>query len=131
MSIIDDLKRDEGLSLKLYKDTEGINTIGYGTNIEEIDKDEAEYLLIHRFEKIETETYNEFPWLYDKSDNIQDAVLNMAYNLGIPRLKGFKKMLGALEQGDYEIASNEALDSKWAEQVKDRAVRIAKLIRNH
>jgi lysozyme len=37
-------------------------------------------------------------------------------------------MLAALEQGDYETAAKEMLDSKWARQVGDRANRLAKMM---
>jgi len=129
MSIIEDLKRDEGLKLKPYRDSEGLLTIGYGTLIEEISTEEAEILLIHRFEKISKEAFDKFPWLHDLSGHRQDAILNMAYNLGVPRLRQFKKMIAAIEAGDYETSAREALDSKWANQVKGRAIRIAEKIR--
>ena len=49
----------------------------------------------------------------------------MVYNLGITRLLKFKKMLAALDSGDYELAATEMLDSRYARQVKGRAKRNA------
>ena len=57
----------------------------------------------------------------------QRALLNMCFNLGWPRLSGFKEMLLCLQAGSYARAAEEAKDSKWARQVGDRALRIAKL----
>ena len=53
----------------------------------------------------------------------------MCFNLGLPRLLKFKKMIIALEQGYYDQAADEALDSQWARQVGDRAQRIATAFR--
>jgi len=54
-----------------------------------------------------------------------DTLTNMCFNLGAPRLSGFKKMWEAIEAGDYSTAAEEMLDSKWARQVGPRADRLA------
>ena len=54
----------------------------------------------------------------------------MAFNLGWPRLSRFKNMIEALKAGDYGRAADEALDSKWADQVGTRAERIATVYRS-
>jgi len=59
----------------------------------------------------------------------KDVLTEMAFNLGIPRLNGFKKMWKAIENGDYETAADEQLDSKWARQVGVRAMRLSKRMR--
>ena len=48
----------------------------------------------------------------------------MAFNLGINRLKKFKKFLAALQESDFETAAKEMIDSRWAEQVGPRATRL-------
>jgi len=53
----------------------------------------------------------------------------MCFNLGWPRLSRFEKMLEALKAKDFDTAATEALDSKWADQVGDRAKRIAEVFR--
>ena len=63
------------------------------------------------------------------SDGRQRALANMAFNLGMPTLQRFSRMLRALEAGEYEAAAREALDSRWARQVGARAERIAELFR--
>lgn len=55
--------------------------------------------------------------------------MNMCFNLGISRLKGFKRMIVALEKKNYTVAAMEALDSKWSTQVGQRAKDIALMIR--
>jgi len=58
-------------------------------------------------------------------DDVYDILLNMSFNLGRSKLLGFDKMWVAIELGDWETASAEMLDSKWAKQVKGRAVRLS------
>ena len=55
--------------------------------------------------------------------------MDMLFNLGLSRLSGFKRMFRALRKGDYDTASKEMLDSKWARQVGPRAKRLAKMMK--
>ena len=52
----------------------------------------------------------------------------MCFNMGSPRVSKFKKMLGALKVQDYQTASKEMLDSKWANQVPNRARRLSEIM---
>ncbi len=123
---------DEGLRLKPYKDTVGKLTIGYGRNLDDvgISETEAEHLLRSDLRKVLRDLDLKLPWWRDLTRNRQCALANMAFNLGIGGLFKFKNMLSALMEKNYSIAADEALDSKWAKQVGDRAIRIADLIRN-
>ena len=60
----------------------------------------------------------------DWPEEVKLIIANMAFNLGLPRLKKFQKMFTALNKGDYETAAKEGLDSKWADQVYNRARRL-------
>ena len=68
------------------------------------------------------------PWWRDLSDLRQEALANMCFNLGWHRMSKFKNMLSAMRSGDFERAGVEALDSKWARQVGNRAIRIKDMI---
>jgi lysozyme len=129
--LIADLRRDEGLRLKPYRCTAGKLTIGYGRNLDAkgITEAEAEDLLRDDVAGVFAELDRALPWWRDLSEGRQRGLANMAFNLGVPRLLGFRLMIGALRRSDYEEAARQALDSKWARQVGDRAERIAKLIR--
>lgn len=132
MSLTDDLIRDEGLELKPYRCTEGKLTIGVGRNLDDrgITAAEAVILLDNDIGIVRQELKAKIADLwYFLPDDTRRAVLNMAFNMGVPRLMGFKKMWAALKFGDYQAAADEALDSKWARQVGVRAERIAALIR--
>ena len=69
------------------------------------------------------------PWWREMSEPRQRGLINMSFNLGT-RLMNFRKMLAAMEAGDWELAADEALNSKWAGQVGARATRIADLFRS-
>ena len=64
------------------------------------------------------------PWWRSLDDNRQRILANMCFNLGYPRLSGFKRFLAALHTGQWETAAVEMMDSKWATQVGDRAKRL-------
>lgn len=127
----EDLIRDEGLRLKPYRDTVGKLTIGVGRNLDDrgISEDEARQILRNDIALCEAELDIHIPWWTHLTGDRQRALLNMCFNLGWPRLSGFKEMLIYLQAGSYARAASEALDSKWARQVGDRALRISKLIR--
>ena len=73
---------------------------------------------------------NLHPWLQAQPDDVQRALGNMAYQLGVAGVGRFTDMLDALEAGDRQLGAVEALDSRWAhKQTPERAKRVAILIR--
>lgn len=71
------------------------------------------------------------PWIAGLADDVQSALAEMAYIMGVGGVLKFTGMLGALARGDRETAAGQALDSEWARHPKTgpRAQRIATLIR--
>jgi len=127
--LIRQLIEDEGMVLKPYTCTAGKLTIGVGINLDDgITKEEALWLLNNRIDMAVAELDKAIPWWRRLSEGRQRALLNMAYNMGVPRLLGFKKMLAHLQNGENKQAAFEAMNSLWAKQVKGRADRIKKLI---
>ena len=124
------IKDHERRKLKLYKDTVDKWTIGYGRNIQDngISPAEADFMFENDFARCEKELAP-FPWYVNQPQHVQDALMNMCFNLGIGRLLGFRKMIMALTAKDYTKASIEALDSKWAGQVGQRAKDVALMMR--
>ena len=124
------LKRHEGLRLSPYIDSVGVQTIGYGHNLQRPFSIKAmEQQFLDDVASVHNECLHAFPWYADLSEPRQWAVKNMCFNLGLSRLLRFKEFLKAMEFGDYETAANEMLDSVWAKQVKGRALELAQLIR--
>lgn len=127
MDVFDQLRTDEGLRLHPYVDTVGKTTIGYGRNL--IDKgistDEANVLLKNDVDEVIATLQNRLPW-FQALDEVRQAVLvNMCFNMGFNGLEEFTKMLTAAAQGNWELASQEMLDSVWAKQVGARATRLS------
>ena len=124
------LRLHEGVEKKVYLDTEGIETIGVGRNLKDrgLSDDEIDYLLQSDIVICINELDKKFEW-FKGLDIIRKRVLiDMMFNLGMPRLNGFANMLSAVEQKDWSAAANEMLDSKWAEQVGSRASRLAEMM---
>lgn len=124
------IKKHEGLRLKPYKCSAGRVTVGYGRNLDDvgINLTEAEMMLENDIRRTTLELMT-FSW-YSSLDAVRRAALvDMLYNLGMPRFMGFKKMLAALDAGDYEETAVQMLDSKWATQVGSRATELAEMIR--
>lgn len=128
----DRIKKDEGYSGRMYADTEGITTIGYGRNLQAvgISRDEAEMMFSNDLKR----AYNTcvrlvpvFPYL----DELRQGVLvNMSFNLGGHSLSTFRKFLSALEDRDFDTAAAEMESSKWRTQVGERAVRLIHKMKN-
>lgn len=127
--IQEELLRDEGLRLKPYKDSVGKLSIGVGRNLDDVGITHAEamYLLSNDISEALNGVLNLLdPEVWGNlSDNRRRVLVNMAFNLGIPRLSTFKKMLAAVKDQDYVLAAREMLNSKWADQVGARAARLA------
>lgn len=124
--LMQELIRDEGLRLSPYRCTAGKLTIGVGRNIEDrgITKAEAMYLLNNDMAICESELTAVFPGWRNLSDTRQRVLLNMVFNLGRDRMSKFTKFIACLKLGDFEGAAKEMMDSAWATQVGQRAVRL-------
>jgi lysozyme len=127
-----DLLRDEGCKLKPYVDTVGKVTVGIGRNLTDngITLEEARHLLENDITAVIVELDRVLPWWRAMPEPKGRALANMAFNLGLPRLLKFSKMLTALECGEYDMAADEAMASKWAAQTGERAERIATIFRS-
>ena len=127
----EDLMRDEGIRLKPYTDTVGKVTIGFGRNLDDkgILLSEAHTMLANDVATCTIECRDAFAFWNELTEPQQRGLCNMVFNIGLTRVRGFKLMLAALEAGNYDLAAREALDSRWAEQVGDRAQRVATLLR--
>ena len=121
--LITQLKVHEGVRSKVYLDTEGIETIGVGRNLRDrgLSDDEIELMLANDIRDFQEEVESAFPWWSDMDDVRQRVVVDMAFNMGLGSLSKFVNTLAHIENGRYEEASVEMLDSKWARQVGDRA----------
>ena len=125
------LVRHEGLRLKAYRDTVDKLTIGVGRNLDDvgISETEAMFLLDSDIATVEKDLDRALPWWRGMSEERQLVLADMCFNLGISRLLGFKNTLAALQEGRYDEAAKEMLDSKWAQQVGKRAITLADMMK--
>jgi len=108
----------------------GLPTVGVGRNLagKGLSEDEIRYLLDNDINDCATQALK-YPW-FSKLDPVrQNAVVELLFNLGPTRFAGFKKFIGFMNEGRYTHAAHELLDSKWAQQVKGRAVTISEMVR--
>ena len=127
MTIVEQLKRDEGVRLKPYRDSVGKLTIGIGRNLDDvgIDAGEADYLLRNDVLRAGLALSTALPWTDTLDDARRGVLLNMTFNLGIAGLLTFKNTLSLIENGHYAAAAAAMLDSKWAAQTGPRAHRLS------
>ena len=143
----------EGLRLQVYQDTLGIDTIGIGRNLEDrgitqeeldwmdipnmdavyeygISEADAMYLAQNDVQIVEEELLRAHPCVEDLDAVRQLVLVDMAFNMGVPRLCKFVKMWNAIHEQKFATASKEMLDSRWANQVKSRAVKLSNAMYN-
>lgn len=124
------LRRDEGEKLYAYADSEGYVTIGIGVLIDRdkgggITKEESAYLFNNRLALKKAELVEKAPWVA-KLDEVRFGVLlNMSYQMGVNGVLNFKKTMQYVKDGKYQAAASEMLNSTWAKQTPERAVRLS------
>lgn len=130
--LLEMLKRHEGVRSHVYLCSAGYETIGVGRNISKsgmgLSDDEVDYLLENDIARVIKELSSEYPWFNTLDDVRKDAMIDISFNLGATRLRGFKRALAAMEVADYKTAAKEFLDSKWSRDVKGRATELCYMI---
>ena len=135
-----DLIRDEGFKVKPYRCTSGHWTIGVGhkmlpleiESVKELTSDEIFALLANDVRLAIAGCYQIFGRnRFERMDDCrQRALANMCFQLGIAGLAKFERMIAAIFNEDWQNASKEALDSKWAKHDSPaRAKRVADMLR--
>tara|TARA_R100000329_G_scaffold137934_1_gene119178 strand:+ start:8444 stop:8845 length:402 start_codon:yes stop_codon:yes gene_type:complete len=127
MSLIDSIKENEGYKSTVYTDTLGFDTIGYGFAIKDLELDEevCDLILDKKLDKLIDATNKKFPFLRGLPQDKCEVIFEMVYQLGLNGVSRFKKMLKALENKDYDKAAAEMLDSLWAKQTPNRAIKLS------
>ena len=133
---------DEGQVNEVYLDHLGYPTMGIGHLIIEGDPEESmgvgypvsEERVIEAFEKdVQTvlkdckicfNTWDGYP------EEAKQVFANMMFNMGRTRLSKFKRMIEAAEGGAWYQAAVEGRDSRWYNQVTNRAERLMSRLEN-
>ncbi len=114
-----------------YVDITGHLTIGIGRNLNDrgISTTEAFYLLDDDIIYFTGKLNHFLKFFHQLDENRQIALIDMCFNVGVQGFLNFTQMILALEAHDYQRAADEMLNSKWAEQVGDRAIALANIMR--
>ena len=138
----EELKVDEGVKYEIYLDHLGLATCGIGHLITDQDPEHGlevgtkvdEERVNELFDQDVEETTNECRLLYNNFDDlpeeVQRIIANMMFNMGRPRLSRFHKMKQAVDSGDWSEAAAQMKDSKWYNQVTNRAQRLVDRMQN-
>lgn len=144
------LIKHEGKRLRRYRDTLGIWTIGVGLNLEQagaremvarvgadydallagtadLTPEQCDHLLSQCIISTIEWLTKVFPEFSTYSVTRQVALIDMAF-MGEGHFLTFHHLIADVKDGDWISASNEALASKWAEQVGQRAHEVALML---
>ena len=139
MSLKENIKENEGFRSYIYQDTRGYPTVGYGFKVSSLSKDElflnggkvepmskavADQILEMKLIKLASSVCEAFPWLEDKPKNVQDVVIEMCYQMGVPGVKKFVTTMHHIRMGEYEAAYQSGMNSLWAKQTPNRAKKV-------
>ena len=133
MALLERIKHHEGFRSKVYKCTEGYDTIGYGFAIKDlvIDEDIAEMILMRKLDDLMNRIQTKFHWWRSAEDEVKNVVVEMCFQLGIKGFSSFRKTIDHLEHKRYGKAATEMLDSKWGRvQTPNRALELSNIIKN-
>ena len=121
----------EDIKLKPYRCSAGKLTIGVGRNLDDNGITRAEAMMMLRNDLTRTRFGLEkvFPGFLGLSRRRRMALIDMCFNLGLPRFLQFKQMLAAVVARDFSLAAEEMLSSAWAKQVGQRARTLATMMR--
>ena len=142
-AVYEQLKIDEGVVYEVYLDHLGYPTFGVGHLIIEGDAEHGsavgttitEERVKECFEKDLDIAVSECEALFGDNWNnypgeLQEVLVNMMFNMGRGRLGGFNKFIAAINESDWNKASIEMMDSRWATQVGNRAIRLRDRVAN-
>jgi lysozyme len=126
-----ELKAEEGLRLRPYRDTVGKLTIGYGRNLDDygISQIEAEDMLDNDIADRLGALSARLSFFSLLHPVRQRVLVGMAFQMGVAGLLGFHRTLDAIRRHDYQAAANHMLESLWARQTPQRAQRLAAMMR--
>ena len=129
--LLEQIKKHEGYRARVYRCSEGFDTIGYGFAIKdlELDEDLAEEILLRKVEKLISRVRKRFDWLDSVPPEVQGVLVEMSYQMGLSGVCKFKKALHAMQMCQWELGAKELLDSRWAKQTPNRAKELSEIIR--
>ena len=140
MRDLDNLKemiaKHEGYETRVYKCTNGFDTIGYGFAIKELymDKEVSDLILDQKIQEMLKRILSDKDWgewFSDKPQHIQEVLINMIFQIGFSGVKKFRKTIKYIKDDNFLLASEEMLDSKWAKSDSpNRAKELSEIVKS-
>ena len=137
----EELAEDEGCKFEIYLDHLGLPTFGIGHLVVEgdpehgqpvgtpVDNERVRQVFALDIASTLDECHVLYPDFDDLPEEAQLIIANMMFNMGRPRLSKFKGMKAGVDARDWNRAADEMVDSRWYDQVTNRAKRLAARMR--
>ena len=129
--LLNRIKEHEGFRSRVYKCTEGYDTIGYGFAIKDLYLSEgiSELILKEKVTNLRLRIEKKFDWFNEVPREVQEVLLEMSYQMGVSGVSKFKNALKHMRNGEWNKAADEMLLSRWYKQTPKRAKELSEIIR--
>ena len=129
--LLNRIKEHEGFRSRVYKCTEGYDTIGYGFAIKDLYLSEgiSELILKEKVTNLRLRIEKKFDWFNEVPREVQEVLLEMSYQMGVSGVSKFKNALKHMRNGEWNKAADEMLLSRWYKQTPKRAKELSDIIR--
>ena len=122
------LRTEEGFRAIKYKDSKGLETVGYGLNLTIPQPERVWFAAMRECVAIVEEDLAKFDWYSGLNDARKSVIIDMAFNMGLPSLLHFVNTLAAVARGDWQAAHDGILNSQYARDVGQRAQHLAQIM---
>ncbi len=138
----EELENDEGVKYEVYLDHLGYPTFGIGHLITdddpecgasvgtEVSSDRVQEAFDSDVESVLSDCERLYVQFEHLPEEVQLIVANMMFNMGYSRLSRFKGMHRGVDAKDWQAAADEMVDSRWYNQVTNRADRLVVRMRS-
>ena len=130
------IAKHEGYEPRVYKCTNGYDTIGYGFAIKDLymDKEGADLILDQKIREMLNRILGDKDWgnwFPEKPQKIQEVLINMIFQIGFSGVKKFRKTIQYIKDDNFLMAGEEMLDSKWAKSDSpNRAKELSEIVKS-
>ena len=129
--LLNRIKEHEGFRSRVYKCTEGYDTIGYGFAIKDLYLSEgiSELILKEKVTNLRLRMGKKISWFDEAPREVREVLLEMAYQMGVSGVSKFKNALKHMKNEEWNKAADEMLLSRWYKQTPKRAKELSDIIR--
>ena len=129
--LLNRIKEHEGFRSRVYKCTEGYDTIGYGFAIKDLYLIEgiSELILKEKVTNLRLTMGKKISWFDEAPREVREVLLEMAYQMGVSGVSKFKNALKHMKNEEWNKAADEMLLSRWYKQTPKRAKELSEIIR--